>query len=70
MDSIKQKYKGVREEGIRNKVSSVREEGIRNKVVRYRDPRKTPNSQLPRNSPVFPTTYPSLVVSSPHSPQA
>lgn len=33
MDSIKQKYQSVREEGVRNKFNSVREEGIRNKAV-------------------------------------
>lgn len=33
MDSIKQKYQSVREEGVRNKFNSVRGEGIRNKAV-------------------------------------
>ena len=33
MDSIKQKYQSVREEGIRNKAQSIRGDGFRNKAV-------------------------------------
>lgn len=33
MDSIKQKYQNVREEGVRNKAQSIRGEGFRNKAV-------------------------------------
>lgn len=36
MDTIKQKYQSVREEGIRNKAQSIRAEGIRNKAVSAR----------------------------------
>ncbi|SPO04517.1 uncharacterized protein DNG_07202 [Cephalotrichum gorgonifer] len=37
MDSLKNKYNSVREEGIRNKVSAVRGDGFRNKVLNRGD---------------------------------
>ena len=38
MDSLKQKYQSVREEGVRNKAQSIRGDGFRNKAVRFPSP--------------------------------